>query len=100
MSFNIISNPSDPKSQIMDQIRQEAAVNNARALISKVNGHCFDKCVPSPGTSLSGREERCLSACMEKYIATWNLVSRTYIAQVQKSAGQSGGGAVMDGLGV
>ncbi|KAL8707112.1 MAG: hypothetical protein Q9220_007810, partial [cf. Caloplaca sp. 1 TL-2023] len=27
-------NSTDPKSQIMNQIRQEAAVNNARALIT------------------------------------------------------------------
>lgn len=88
---------NDPKSQIMDQIRQEAAVNNARALITKLNAHCFEKCIPSPGTSLSKREEGCLSACMEKYMATWNVVSRTYIAQVQKSAG--GGGVGLDTMG-
>ncbi|KAI4174574.1 MAG: hypothetical protein LQ343_002147 [Gyalolechia ehrenbergii] len=80
---------SDLKSQLLDQIRQEAAVNNARALITKLNAHCFEKCVPSPGASLSKREEGCLSACMEKYMATWNVVSRTYIAQVQKTAGRA-----------
>ncbi|KAI4143069.1 MAG: hypothetical protein L6R39_004720 [Caloplaca ligustica] len=94
---NIMNTSSDPKSQIMDQIRQEAAVNNARALITKLNAHCFEKCIPSPGTSLSKREEGCLSACMEKYMATWNVVSRTYIGQVQKMAGQGGG---MDGMGL
>ncbi|KAL8825062.1 MAG: hypothetical protein Q9170_007943 [Blastenia crenularia] len=89
--------PSDAKSQIMDQIRQEAALNNARALINKLNNHCFDKCIPSPGTSLSKREDVCLSACMEKYMATWNTVSRTYIAQIQKNPTEGGGGGV-DGL--
>ncbi|KAL8727892.1 MAG: hypothetical protein Q9166_005769 [cf. Caloplaca sp. 2 TL-2023] len=90
---------SDPKTQIMDQIRQEAAVNNARALITKLNGHCFDKCIPSPGTSLSKKEEGCLSACMEKYMGAWNTVSRVYIAQIQKTAGQTGGGG-LEGFGV
>ncbi|KAL8894294.1 MAG: hypothetical protein Q9180_009759 [Flavoplaca navasiana] len=90
---------TDPKTQIMNQIRQEAAVNNARQLIDKVNGHCFNKCIPSPGTSLSKKEESCLSACMEKYMGTWNTVSRVYIAQIQKTAGQAGGG-VLEGMGV
>ncbi|KAI4281553.1 MAG: hypothetical protein L6R38_003600 [Xanthoria sp. 2 TBL-2021] len=90
---------SDPKRQVMNQIRQEAALNNARALINKLNGHCFDKCIPSPGTSLSRKEETCLSSCLEKYMGMWNTVSRVYIAQIQKTAGQAGGGG-FDGLGV
>ncbi|KAI4250557.1 MAG: hypothetical protein L6R40_000157 [Gallowayella cf. fulva] len=95
------STSSDPKTQIMNQIRQEAAVNNARALITKLNGHCFEKCIPSPGTSLSKREESCLSSCMEKYMAMWNTVSKTYISQIQKTAGQiGGGGGALEGFGV
>ncbi|KAL9583670.1 MAG: hypothetical protein Q9212_002574 [Teloschistes hypoglaucus] len=94
-----LSSFADPKAQIMNQIKQEAAVNNARALITKLNAHCFDKCIPAPGTSLSKREEGCLSACMEKYMATWNTVSRVYIAQVQKQAGAAGGNG-MDSMGI
>ena len=108
---------SDPKTQIMNQIRQEAAVNNARALINvplpipllyqytnaqsqKLNGHCFDKCIPSPGSSLSSREQSCLSSCMEKYMGTWNTVSRVYIAQIQKTASAQGGASGLGELGV
>ncbi|KAL8925641.1 MAG: hypothetical protein Q9172_002145 [Xanthocarpia lactea] len=91
---------SDPKTQIMNQIRQEAAVNNARALINKLNGHCFDKCIPSPGSSLSSREQSCLSSCMEKYMGTWNTVSRVYIAQIQKTASVQAGAPGLDELGV
>lgn len=32
--MNINHTSSDPKTQVMDQIRQEAALNNARALIT------------------------------------------------------------------
>ncbi|KAI4221420.1 MAG: hypothetical protein L6R36_006921 [Xanthoria steineri] len=97
--MNINHTSSDPKTQVMDQIRQEAALNNARALITKLNGHCFDKCIPSPGTSLSRKEESCLSSCMEKYMGMWNIVSRVYIAQIQKTTGQTGGEG-FEGLGV
>lgn len=54
--------------------------------------------MPDPGTSLSGRESTCLSTCMEKYIESWNTVSKTYVARLQKEgaalgAAGLGGGA-------
>ncbi|EMC98869.1 hypothetical protein BAUCODRAFT_382689 [Baudoinia panamericana UAMH 10762] len=87
---------ADAKQQIMDQVRQQAAISNARALIEKVNEHCFERCVPKPGTSLSSTESTCYTHCMEKYMASWNIVSRQYLAQIQK--GVSGAGAAMGGL--
>ncbi|KAK3176977.1 hypothetical protein OEA41_008303 [Lepraria neglecta] len=83
---------SDPKTAIVRQIQQEAAINNARQLIDKMNNHCFQKCVPTPGSSLSRKEEGCLTQCMEKYMATWNTVSRQYIARIQKSSNLGGVG--------
>ncbi|KAL9044594.1 MAG: hypothetical protein Q9214_002277 [Letrouitia sp. 1 TL-2023] len=87
------SSRSDTKTAILDQIKQEAAINNARLLITKLNGHCFDKCVLSPSSSFSKKEEACLTQCMEKYMDTWNIVSRQYIARIQRSS-EAGGGNV------
>ncbi|KIN07439.1 hypothetical protein OIDMADRAFT_16145 [Oidiodendron maius Zn] len=84
----------DTKSAIMDQIRQEAAMTNARQLIEKVNEHCFEKCVPKPGSSLSSSETTCFTSCMEKYMATWNTVSRQYINRIQKEQGNSAASSV------
>ncbi|MCJ1364899.1 protein translocase subunit [Acarospora aff. strigata] len=81
---------TDPKSTIMNQVRQEAAVTNARQLIEKLNEHCFEKCVPKPGSSLSRGEETCFTQCMEKYMAAWNTVSRQYIARIQQEQGRMG----------
>ena len=67
-------------------------------LRQKVNEHCFEKCIPTPGTSLSKREEGCFTACMEKYMATWNVVSRQYISRIQKT--QQGSASVAGGFGV
>ncbi|KAL2047193.1 hypothetical protein N7G274_001212 [Stereocaulon virgatum] len=90
---------SDSKTAILKQIQQEVAINNARQLIDKMNNHCFQKCVPTPGSSLSRREEGCLTQCMEKYTATWNTVSRQYIARIQKSSSMGGIGND-DGAGI
>ena len=100
---------SDPKAAVMNQVRQEAAMTNARQLIEarspftldisslsnskqKVNEHCFEKCVPKPGSSLSSGETTCFTQCMEKYMAAWNTVSRQYINRIQQEQGRSGGG--------
>ncbi|QSZ29161.1 hypothetical protein DSL72_003672 [Monilinia vaccinii-corymbosi] len=85
---------SDPKSAIMNQVRQEAAMTNARQLIEKVNEHCFEKCIPRPGPSLSSGETTCYTQCMEKYMQAWTTVSKQYIARLQResaSGGASGG---------
>ncbi|KAK7189631.1 protein translocase subunit [Paraphaeosphaeria sporulosa] len=88
-SFGGALGGGDPKSQIMRQVQQEAAMQNARMLVEKLNEHCFDRCVPKPGASLSKGEEGCFTACMEKYMSAWNTVSKTYVARIQKES-QSG----------
>ncbi|KAF2015490.1 hypothetical protein BU24DRAFT_421796 [Aaosphaeria arxii CBS 175.79] len=79
----------DPKTQIMRQVQQEAAMQNARMLVEKLNEHCFERCVPKPGSSLSKGEETCFTSCMEKYMQAWNTVSKQYVARIQQES-QSG----------
>ena len=104
--------PNDPKMQIMRQIQQEAAMQNARMLVEvatlcvvtaysyreltdrqKLNEHCFERCVPKPGTSLSKGEEGCFTSCMEKYMQAWNTVSKQYVARIQRESQQGALGA-------
>jgi import inner membrane translocase subunit TIM13 len=79
------------KTQIMRQVQQEAAMQNARMLVEKLNEHCFERCVPKPGTSLSKGEETCFTSCMEKYMSAWNTVSKQYVARIQRES-QAGAG--------
>ncbi|KAE8349460.1 Tim10/DDP family zinc finger-domain-containing protein [Aspergillus coremiiformis] len=85
-SNNATSNPSELKNAIIKQLQQESAMANARNLIGKVNEHCFNHCIPTPGSSLTSKEETCLSQCMEKYIAFWNAASRTYLSRVSRES--------------
>jgi len=80
-----LSSSADPKTAIMNEVRQQSAVLNARQLIEKVNEHCFDRCIPKPGTSISSGESTCISSCMEKYMAAWNVVSKTYVGRLQQA---------------
>jgi import inner membrane translocase subunit TIM13 len=62
----------------------------------KLNEHCFERCVPKPGTSLSKGEEGCFTNCMEKYMSAWNTVSKQYVARIQReSRNQMGAGLSM-----
>ncbi|KAI0386279.1 Tim10/DDP family zinc finger-domain-containing protein [Hypomontagnella monticulosa] len=72
------------KSEVIKQIRAQYAIDNAKQLIDKVNEHCFEKCVPKPGASLSSSEQTCFTQCMEKYMAAWNQVSTTFIRRLQQ----------------
>ncbi|KAI5298030.1 protein translocase subunit [Ascosphaera atra] len=61
--------------------------------MTKLQENCFEKCVPTPGASLSSGENACLTTCMEKYIMLWNAVSKAYITRVgkeQQAAGMHG----------
>src|SRR5271156_5258516 len=78
------------KARLQSAITMQSNIMNAKYLISKVNETCFQHCVSSPGSSLSSKEQGCLSACMEKYIDAWNVTSRTYIGRLQKEGASLG----------
>lgn len=67
---------------------------NHRRVNQKINEHCFERCVPKPGTSFSSGESSCISSCMEKYMAAWNVVSKTYIGRLQQAQQAGPGGLV------
>lgn len=86
------SAPSTPatgsvKLQIQEQVAQELAVANATELVNNITQNCFDKCIGQPGASLSSADEGCLTQCMEKYMRSWNVISKTYIARIQANKG-------------
>ncbi|KAI1027172.1 hypothetical protein LB504_007688, partial [Fusarium proliferatum] len=74
------------KAAVIKQVQQEANLVNARTLIEKLQETCFEKCVPKPGTSLSSGETTCMTSCMEKYMAAWNMVNAAYIARLRQES--------------
>ncbi|KAI2612902.1 Tim10/DDP family zinc finger-domain-containing protein [Hypoxylon fragiforme] len=72
------------KAEVVKGVRAQYGVENARQLVEKINEHCFEKCVPKPGGSLSNSEQTCFTQCMEKYMSAWNQVSTTYINRLQR----------------
>ncbi|KEF60253.1 uncharacterized protein A1O9_05103 [Exophiala aquamarina CBS 119918] len=83
--------PSEIRQKIQNAIAMQSSVENAKFLIQKVNENCFEHCIPAPGSSLSSKEQGCLSSCMEKYIEAWNLTSRTYNNRLHRDSLAAGG---------
>ncbi|KAF2881839.1 hypothetical protein ILUMI_24340 [Ignelater luminosus] len=75
---------STQKDELMDQVKQQIAVANAQELLTKMTEKCFKKCITKPGTSLDSSEQKCIAMCMDRYMDSWNLVSRTYSERIQK----------------
>lgn len=69
--------------QVKSQISQELAVANATELVNKVTENCFEKCLKSP---YSERNEPCVDECLIKYMRSWNIVSKAYIARIQQAS--------------
>ncbi|KAJ5223817.1 protein translocase subunit TIM13 [Penicillium chermesinum] len=76
------SSSAEVKAAIIQQLQQEQAITNARALVDRINENCFEACIQTPGSSTSSAENTCLSNCMNKYISMWNTTHRTYVKRM------------------
>ncbi|CAB4255762.1 similar to Saccharomyces cerevisiae YGR181W TIM13 Mitochondrial intermembrane space protein [Maudiozyma barnettii] len=75
---------NDPASQrIKAQIQQELAVANATELVNNVSKNCFEKCLMAP---YSQSNDPCIDQCLAKYMRSWNVISKTYVARIQNAS--------------
>ncbi|ALC48160.1 maker264 [Drosophila busckii] len=57
-------------------------------LLHRITVSCFKKCVNKPGASLLRAEEHCLLQCMERFMDSLKLVSRTYNRRLARERGK------------
>jgi len=79
---------SSQKEQLMEQVKAQIAVANAQELLQKMSDKCFRKCVSKPGSTLDNSEQKCVALCMDRYMDTWNVVSRVYAQRLQREKGR------------
>ncbi|CAK9441246.1 uncharacterized protein LODBEIA_P51150 [Lodderomyces beijingensis] len=72
--------------ELKQQISQELAAANATELVRTITENCFDKCVETPKGFLDAEENSCIAQCREKYMRSWNVISRAYIARIQEQS--------------
>ncbi|CAD7001212.1 unnamed protein product [Ceratitis capitata] len=76
---------SDKKGELIEQVKQQIAVANAQELLTVKNDRkCFNKCISKPGLQLDSSEQKCISMCMDRFVDSYNLVSRTYSNRLQR----------------
>ncbi|KAM6962916.1 mitochondrial import inner membrane translocase subunit Tim13 [Aplochiton taeniatus] len=69
---------------IMEQVKVQIAVANAQELLQRMTDKCFKKCIGKPGGSLDNSEHKCIAMCMDRYMDSWNTVSRAYNSRLQR----------------
>lgn len=74
------------REELIGQVKQQLAVANAQELLTKMSEKCFKKCVVKPSSSLDSSEQKCIAMCMDRYMDSWNLVSKTYSTRLQKES--------------
>lgn len=74
------------REELIGQVKQQLAVANAQELLTKMSEKCFKKCVYKPSSSLDSTEQKCIAMCMDRYMDSWNLVSKTYSTRLQKES--------------
>merc|ERR1712066_505852 len=75
------------KDELMRTVQAQVALANMQEMLSKVTDKCFRKCVPSPGTSLGSSDQKCIAMCMDRYMDSFNLVSRVYAERLRRESG-------------
>jgi mitochondrial import inner membrane translocase subunit TIM8 len=69
----------DPKvsQELATFIAREQQVAQLQQMIAMLTDVCWDKCISSPGSYLSGRETSCLENCSKRFIdATQYILQR------------------------
>lgn len=71
---------------IKKQLQAEIQAATFQELVEGITENCYSTCVKKPGTSLDSYEQRCISNCMDRYIDSYNLVTKVFTSHL--SSGQ------------
>ncbi|CAL1677648.1 unnamed protein product [Lasius platythorax] len=72
------------REELMQQVKHQMAIANAQELLTRITEKCFKKCISKPGTSLDTSEQKCIAMCMDRYMDSFNLISKTYGERIQR----------------
>lgn len=75
------------KEELMKNVQTQVALANMQELLTKITDKCFKKCFGNPGSSFSSSDQKCLAMCMDRYMDSFNLVSKTYTNKLRREQG-------------
>lgn len=59
------------------QMAMEMQGQFVQQLIERLRNECFERCIQSPGSALSSRDQSCLGNCVERYLEGMKVVEST-----------------------
>ena len=72
--------------EMQEFLMREQVRAQVQQTVARVTEVCWEKCIGTPGRSLSSREEACLSDCSRRFIETTQLV----VQRFQQTQGDGG----------
>merc|ERR1712070_211318 len=89
-----MSGKEGEKAQVSAELQQFIAQEQAKAqlqqTISRLTDECWDKCVSSPSTYFSGKENACLDNCAKRFMDTTQFVIKYYNSKNARGGGGEG----------
>lgn len=68
--------------EVKKQIQAEIAAATLQELVEDMTEKCYSICIKKPGSSLDNYEQRCLGNCMDRFIDSYNAVSKAYTTRI------------------
>mmetsp|Transcript_5786 Transcript_5786/g.24361 ORF Transcript_5786/g.24361 Transcript_5786/m.24361 type:complete len:83 (+) Transcript_5786:190-438(+) len=65
------------RQELEEAVQAEMLNRTVSELIQTLTRKCFQKCVTRPSGSLTGAEQNCIAKCVDRYIESMNIVSKT-----------------------
>lgn len=75
--------------EMKKQIQAEIATATIQELVDDMTDKCYNSCIKKPGTALDSYEQRCLGNCMDRFIDSYNLVSRIFTSRIASHMDQA-----------
>ncbi|TKR94043.1 hypothetical protein L596_008388 [Steinernema carpocapsae] len=82
----------DQQAKVLEGVRQQTAIANAQTLITDLSEKCTAKCITSPGTSLTSSDQQCLSRCMDRFVDTFEHVTKVLQGRLHEEFAKAGHG--------
>lgn len=64
------------------QLKAEVAAAFWQELVEEMSEKCFNICIKKPGASLDNHEQRCIGNCMDRFIDSYNVISKSFMAKL------------------
>jgi Tim10/DDP family zinc finger len=81
-------NELSPQMQTFVQEEQQRVM--FQQWIAQVASECFDKCIKTPGRSLSSAESDCVRNCALRFVDTQSFVTQYLVRRGERESGGSG----------